>query len=1207
MSQNVDVILHRTRNRIADFMLLVMVIGGFPALIASLLRETKQPFWVIETIQLLVFVAVVASLVLRRRLETRTKSHVIVGAMTVLSLLYIIMFSPASGMALMIVSTVTVAIFHPLVTTFRYALFCFLTITGIGIIRVYDLDGFLIDDAGMVAHTLPVWIATLFGYAWMSSAVVVGVIWMRQALLQMSVDQLLSKRELVSGKKFLEEIRVSAGEVANYFSSLERVEDVSFRPSLQRFAELLNCERASLWLQNDDGDVACFGLYDANNPDASHEGLVLRRKDLPRYFAALETGQAIDAENAKEDPRTSEFTENYLIPLNIGAMLDVSLMSVAGRMGVVCFETVGRTRVWRSDEVVFAHMAGGLLAAAAGIKSIMEADEALNFSRRRFEAVANYTYDWESWVSSDGRLVWVNPAVERILGYSVSECMTLENYPLPFVAPEDQARVRHYLDEGLSGLSGSDREFTAIHKNGNRVSIGMSWQQIADSDGTNLGVRISCRDVTERVRYRRDLEYAKTDLEANQRRLRAHFNNAKIGVFYWTPDRTIIEVNDTACQLFGFSAEEFVGKKLELIVPPSERARLGTLINEIMETRTSVNNRFENVTRSGKRLVCEWYESPIFDTNGQLDCIASFALDVTDRQRYQETLESIYRGVRYQVGEDFFDNLTKVMCEALGMHYCHVGSIENGRVKPVAHYSHDKSRGGLEFEVKGSAAEMVVDNGIFVCPDNFKEVTSGVRRVTDLKIRGYVGAALKDSEGNPIGILATVSEQPIADPELARSIVEVFAARASAELQRLQAERKREKLEQQLRHSQRMETIGVLAGGIAHDFNNILQPISGYAELLYTDLPEDSPLREDVMEIRQGADRARDLVKQILSFSRNSETERSPIDVASMIKGTVRFARGSIPSTVSLVSNLAPDTMSILGNATQLDQCLMNLITNAYHAVGEEGEIKIEAAPFELTDDSAEMHPLLTPGPYIRISVIDNGTGMDADTAKKIFDPFFTTKEPGKGTGLGLSTVHGIIAGHKGEITVYSRLGQGTRFSILLPEYDREEEGEERVSRGLVSNASGHLAVVDDEEKNLKLCSRMLERIGYTVETFTNGADAIEAIKAPGAKFDGLLTDQTMPNMTGVKLVELLRQSGHDIPVVVMTGYAADDIVAAYKDLGVETILAKPVDVVELHDALATACKGATEHAPSSEKPTPDASSTDAVAQETALPGEPLP
>ncbi|MEQ9564390.1 MAG: ATP-binding protein, partial [Pseudomonadales bacterium] len=225
---------------------------------------------------------------------------------------------------------------------------------------------------------------------------------------------------------------------------------------------------------------------------------------------------------------------------------------------------------------------------------------------------------------------------------------------------------------------------------------------------------------------------------------------------------------------------------------------------------------------------------------------------------------------------------------------------------------------------------------------------------------------------------------------------------------------------------------GVLAGGIAHDFNNILQPISGYAELLYSDLPEDSPLRDDVMEIRQGADRARNLVRQILSFSRNSETERSPIEVAAMIKGTVRFARGSLPSSVSLVSEIAPDVTSVLGNATQLDQCLMNLITNAYHAVGQQGEIRIEASPFEVTEDGIAMHPLLSPGRYIRICVIDNGCGMDDETAKRIFDPFFTTKEPGKGTGLGLSTVHGIIAGHKGEITVYSRSGQGTRFSVLL-------------------------------------------------------------------------------------------------------------------------------------------------------------------------------
>lgn len=1153
-------------------MLLVMAIGGFPALVASVMREASQQFWLVELIQIAVFLAVVTGLALRRGLEVKTKARVIITAMTALSLLYIVMFSPASGMALMIVSTVTVAVFYPLGITLRYAVFCFATIAAIGGIRVYGLDDFLFPDAGTVPHTLPVWVATLFGYAWMSSAMVVGVIWMRQALLQLSVDQLRSQNELVSGNKFLEQIRVSAGEVASYFSSLDRIENVSFRPTLERFAELLNCERASLWLQNEDGDVECVGLYDANDAKATHDGLVLKRKDLPRYFAALETGQAIDAENAMEDPRTSEFTEHYLRPLNIRAMLDVSLMSVSGRMGVLCFETTGRTRAWRPDEIVFAHMAGGLLAAAAGIKSVMEVDEELNFSRRRFEAVANYTYDWESWISSEGKLVWVNPAIERVLGYSVAECMEVVDYPLPFVAPEDRDRVRHYLEEGLTGLSGNDREFTGLHKNGRRVGIALSWQPISDSDGTNMGIRVSCRDVTERIRQRRDLELAKSDLEANQRRLRAHFDNGKIGVFYWKPDRTIIEVNETACQMFGYTADELVGRRLEMLVPHDERHRLGSLVDQIMQTKNSVNNRFTNIGRDGSKLICEWYESPIFDANGVLDCIASFALDVTERERYQETLESIYRGVRHQIGAGFFDNLTKVLCETLDMAYCHIAEISGGRVKSVAFYAPDNKVSGLDFELAGSGAERVISEGVFVCEDHFAEAMPGVPPVTQIEVSGYVGAALYDNSGQPIGVIVTISDKPLRDPELARSIVEVFASRASAELQRMLSERKREKLEQQLRHSQRMETIGVLAGGIAHDFNNILQPISGYAELLYTDLPEDSPLRDDVMEIRHGADRARDLVRQILSFSRNSETERSPIDVASMIKGTVRFARGSLPSSVSLTTSISAEAGSVLGNATQLDQCLMNLITNAYHAVGEAGEIRVEAGPFELTDDSAEMHPLLTPGSYIRISVIDNGTGMDAETAKKIFDPFFTTKEPGKGTGLGLSTVHGIIAGHKGEVTVYSRLGQGTRFSILLPEFERLEEECKRVARGEMTRGVGHLAVVDDEEKNLKLCSRMLERIGYSVKTFNSAADAIAAINAPDASFDGLLTDQTMPEMTGVKLVETLRKGGHDIPVVVMTGYASDDVIASYKALDVHTILAKPVDVVELHDALEGAC-----------------------------------
>ena len=1188
MPKRLNTILSRTRNRIADFMLFVMTIGGLPALVSSVLREASLRSIVVEAVHLLVFLAVIICLLMRKRLSTRTKSFVIVAAMTSMSLLYIVKFSPASGMAMMIVATVIVALFCSLAVTIRYAVFCFLAIVGVGAMRIFELDGGLITDSGSVPHTLPVWGSALFGYIWMTASIVVGVVWMRQALLQTSMDQLRSQNELMSGKRFLEQIRESASEVANHFTSLDRIENASFRPTLKRFANLMDCQRASLWLQRDDGDVECVGLFDANNPSATHEGMVLRRSVLPRYFAALETGQVVDAEDAVKDPRTSELKDAYLIPMNVKAILDVSLISAAGRMGILCFESVGKTRAWRPEEIVFAHMAGALLAAAAGMKNVMEANDELSFSRRRFEAVANYTYGWESWIAPDGKLIWVNPGVERVLGYSVDECIALEDYPLSLVAAEDRDRVRHYINEGLEGLSGSDREFTGVHKDGRKVGIDISWQPIADSQGGNLGIRVSCRDITERIRYRRDLEVAKADLEANQRRLRAHFNNAKIGVFYWKPDRTIIEVNETACQLFGYNADEMVGKKLELLVPEEDRARLHTLIKRIMETKDSVNNRFENIRRDGSRIICEWYESPIFDANGELDCIASFALDVTERERHQETLESIYRGIRFQVGEGFFENLTQVLCETLGMTYCHVAEIVGDRIKSVAYYSPETGRGGLDFAIAGSAGERVIKDGVFVCQDNFKSVMPDVTRVTDIDVVGYVGATLYDSEGQPIGILVTVSDKPLGDPQLAKSIVEVFASRASAELQRLQSERKREKLEQQLRHSQRMETMGVLAGGIAHDFNNILQPISGYAELLYTDLPEDSPLREDVMEIRQGADRARDLVRQILAFSRNSETERSPVDVGSMINGAVRFARGSLPSSVSLRVDLAAQSMTVMGNATQLDQCLMNLITNAYHAIGDHGEICVKASRFEVTEDSLEVHPLLSTGHYIQISVLDNGAGMDPETAKKIFDPFFTTKEPGKGTGLGLSTVHGIISGHKGEISVYSRLGQGTRFSILLPEHDREATDEKRDTQGLLASSGGHLAVVDDEEKNLKLCARMLGRIGYSVETFNDAATALDALSAPDADFDGLLTDQTMPGMTGHKLIEKLREAGNDIPVVVMTGYASDEVTASFEALGVARIMSKPLDIIEFHDGLAAVFDDASKtEKPSSSAATP--------------------
>lgn len=1184
MTSKIELILGKTRNRIADFMLMVMVAAGFPALLGAVYRDTAEAAIISQLPQVAIFVIMLAMLIFRSKMSAVVKSTVIVSAMTVLGGLYLSLFTPGSGMALLIVGTAIFAVFNSFRKTLVYAVLCMSIILVVGALRVSGLYPEIMSDGHHVHHTIPVWASTFFGYAWMSAALVVGVVWMRQALLQSGLDQMRSHNEIAMGHNFLEQIRTSAADVASYFSSLQRIEDVSFQPTLLKFVDILNVDRASLWLQDENGDVYCVGLVDKTDPNVSHEGLVLRRCDLPRYFAALHTGQAIDAVDAQDDPRTSEFTDNYLRPLNIRGMLDVPLVTGVGSFGVLCFECIGQVRHWRPDEIVFAHTAAGLLAAAAGIKTAMETSDKLSLSQRKFEAVANYTYDWESWIAPDGGALWVNPAIERILGYRPEECIAMEHYPLPLVLREDRDRVRHYLEEGFSGLSGNDREFTAIHKSGQHVGIAMSWQPIRDSQGRYQGIRVSCRDATERIESRRDLERALSQLEANQRRLRAHFNNTKLGVIYWTPDRTIIEINETAERMFGFDAGELVGKKVEILVPPSERGRLSSLVLDVTKTRTSVNTRFPNVTKQGKYIICEWYESPIFDNNGDLDCVASFALDVTDRERYQETLDSIYRGIKSQVGTDFFENLTKVLCETLDMSFCHVAELHGTRLKSVALFSPLKSRELMDFDLAGSPAEEVIKRGIMVYADGLADDFGGDERVSEDHARGYAGAALYDDDGNAIGVLVTISDKPLADPELAVSMLEVFAGRASAELQRLRSERNRQKLEHQLQHSQRMETIGVLAGGIAHDFNNILQPISGYAELLYTDLPEDSPLRDDVSEIRSGAERARDLVKQILMFSRNTDEETSVLSVEAMVKGAVRFARGSIPSSVLLKTEIAPDLPGILGNATQIDQCLMNLITNAYHAVGDRGEIRIEVGLFELTEDIAAERPLLDLGEYIRISVIDNGCGMDEETAKRIFDPFFTTKETGKGTGLGLSTVHGIITGHKGVIDVYSRLEQGTRFSILLPVFDEDITITSQRAIELSPGVGGHIVVVDDEEKNLRLCQRMLGRMGYEATCFNRATDALAALRDPTQEFCLLLTDQTMPDMNGVQLIASLRDEGNDIPVIVMTGYASEGVTENWRQLDVAMMLAKPFDIVELHDGLETVLgSGKAVTAPSSE------------------------
>jgi two-component system cell cycle sensor histidine kinase/response regulator CckA len=363
-------------------------------------------------------------------------------------------------------------------------------------------------------------------------------------------------------------------------------------------------------------------------------------------------------------------------------------------------------------------------------------------------------------------------------------------------------------------------------------------------------------------------------------------------------------------------------------------------------------------------------------------------------------------------------------------------------------------------------------------------------------------------------------------------------------------------LESQLRQAQKMEAIGTLAGGIAHDFNNILNAIMGYTEIALIAPAIDDNLRLYLTEILKASERARDLVKQILTFSRKSDEKLMPLRISPIIREVLKLLKASLPSTITIYQDLQPDPNPVLADPTQIHQILMNLCTNAASALRErKGEIRVSLIPEEIRIDA----PFgLVPGMYLKLTVSDTGSGIEPAIIDRIFDPFFTTKKPGEGTGMGLSVVYSIVKSYGGAVTVQSEVGKGTEFSIYLPLLMGKVDNQEAKADESVSGGKECILFVDDEVMLVELGKNILTGLGYDVVGRTSSVEALELFRTCPERFDLIVTDMTMPNMTGIELAKKLLQLKPDIPIIICTGFSETSTAENVKSIGVKDLIMKP-------------------------------------------------
>ncbi len=629
----------------------------------------------------------------------------------------------------------------------------------------------------------------------------------------------------------------------------------------------------------------------------------------------------------------------------------------------------------------------------------------------------------------------------------------------------------------------------------------------------------------QQARFISERKHAEQLVKESEERFR-YLSDASMEAIFFTKKGFCLEANQVAAEIFGYDdRSEFIGMFVtDLVAPESRSIVKSNVLNDTFEPYEAIGMR-----KNGTRFPISIRAKAMPYKYEGIVRVASIS-DITNTKQAEKALRE---------SEARFKALHNASFGGISIH-------DNGIII-------DCNR-GLSDMTGYSAAELIGMDGLLLIAEESRNTV--MNNIVSGYEKPYEATGLrKNGEEFPVRIEGR--NMPYKGKN-------VRAVEFRDITERKQAEAERKKLLAQLNQARKMESIGTLAGGIAHDFNNILYPIVGYTEMLLEDIPEDSPLRSDINEIYAGAMRASDLVKQILTFSRRNNVEVKLIKIQPVIKEALTLIRSTIPTSIEIKQDISNNCGVIKADPTQIHQVVMNLATNAYHAmIGNNGKLKVSLKEIELGEQDV-IQSKMEPGVYACLIVADTGMGMDRDLTEKIFDPFFSTKENGKGTGMGLSVVHGIVHGAGGIVRVYSEPGKGTEFHVYLPVVKSVSEQQESQTKKTIPQGTERILLVDDEGAIVSMGKKLLERLGYQVVSSMNSVEAMVTFRTNPDKFDLVITDMAMPNMSGDKLAAKIKKIRQDIPVILVTGFSDKINIRTGSDLQIDAFLMKPVDKANL-------------------------------------------
>lgn len=745
-----------------------------------------------------------------------------------------------------------------------------------------------------------------------------------------------------------------------------------------------------------------------------------------------------------------------------------------------------------------------------------------------------------------GNITFVNPSMSKILGYSADELLGMNNRE--YTSAETAGQMFSVFNKiYLSGHSAKIVDYEIMTKNREQRILEVSASLMLDSHKFPIGFYGVARDVTER----KNTEEA---LRKSEELYSSIFESVSDGIFTLNTDFHYTHWNNAMERISGVMREQVVGRNKKPWDMFSHLAENG--VDEIMrktmrgEITPRINMSF-NLNNGKKGFTSEIY-LPLRNTDGRIRGIVGVIRDITKQKIDEEKLKESEE--RYRLLAENIKDLVIMWDMNVNPVYISpsVKNILGYTPQEIQHILKDQY--GLD--MKWVITEESLKEFSKVIDERFDEDLGP----DDPRWQRHLELELIRKDGSTVWTETTESfirdknNQRIGFVSISRDITE-----------RKETEEIRRVYEERLNQAQKMEAIGSLAGGIAHDFNNILAAIIGYSELIKNVLEPGSRERHNLEQILKAGDRAKNLVQQILTFSRQMDTTCSPVQIHIIVKEVLKLLRATIPSTIKIVQDIDINSGAIMANPTQIHQVVMNLCTNAYHAMEEtSGTLTVSVKPIRVDSSETFNNPDLKPGPYVRLSVSDTGAGIDKSIVPRIFDPFFTTKGKGKGTGMGLAIVHGIVLALNGMISVDTKSSRGTSFHVYLPKLNDDNDITQASDTSIPGGKGQRILFIDDEKEILEIARDMLDRLGYKVTIISKSLDALKKFETEPDTFDLVITDQTMPGMTGAELATEIFRIRPQMPVILTSGFSQSITPELARKMGIKKYLSKPFTLNEL-------------------------------------------